>query len=404
MFHAEPPAIRNEQVVGSNPTSGSIYKGDSLVGLVVILLLGWRNGDKWRLSMPKRPSFKPLLTAKGWVVSIPESMTGTGKRRRTYFEREKDAKAFGAKLRTDYHAGLRGGTVTPELAKMAIEAKKLLDPLGLTIMDAAKAAVERSKAAESNETFEERWEAMVKQGEGHWRGRYADDMGKIPRWVGKSFMQMRVADITDEIVVCALKAHGAAAASTLKARKARVSPILTGRTNKKRGKRVAILDRRQRALLKWRSRKDPQVRRVVGLLLFAGIRPGAEDGEISRLDWSADLGGELYIDHDVSKTGTDRHIPILRRLCWWIRGHPEAGPVAPAGWKVKWQKLRKEAGISKEQDITRHSFASAYLVQFGEDRTKEAMGHTKGSDTLFKSYRRSVTEREARLYFGLENR
>ena len=50
--------------------------------------------------MRKRPSFKPLLTPDGWMISIPESMSGTGKRKKRYFELEKDAGKVAGMLRT----------------------------------------------------------------------------------------------------------------------------------------------------------------------------------------------------------------------------------------------------------------------------------------------------------------
>jgi integrase len=168
--------------------------------------------------------------------------------------------------------------------------------------------------------------------------------------------------------------------------------------------KVALLSREELARLKWEARKDPEVRRGVGLLLFAGVRPAVEDGEITRLEWEAVGEREIYVAHEVSKTGSDRHIPLGRRLRWWLRGHPAEGPVTPPNWKRKYDKLRRAAGIGAGQDLTRHTFASHYLAVHGEQETKQAMGHTAGSDTLLRHYRRAVTKAQGLRYFGVVGR
>jgi integrase len=134
--------------------------------------------------------------------------------------------------------------------------------------------------------------------------------------------------------------------------------------------------------------------RVVALLLFAGIRPDAEAGEISRLQWEAVGETEIYVSPEVSKVG-DRHVPITPRLRRLLRGHPKSGSVVPAGWRRAWQRIRRVSGISEMQDVCRHTFASNHLAAFGEDATKQAMGHTAGSSTLFRHYRRAITRESA---------
>jgi integrase len=76
--------------------------------------------------------------------------------------------------------------------------------------------------------------------------------------------------------------------------------------------------------------------------------------------------------------------------------------VLPANWRRSWQRIRKAAGIAGEQDILRHSFASHYLAATDEAKAKAAMGHTAGSSTLFRHYRRAVTQADGKAYFGLE--
>jgi integrase len=73
----------------------------------------------------------------------------------------------------------------------------------------------------------------------------------------------------------------------------------------------------------------------------------------------------------------------------------------PPSWKKRITIIRKAAGMNdpKFQDATRHCFASHHLVAFGEAATQAAMGHTEGSRTLFKHYRRAITEAAGTKYF-----
>lgn len=145
--------------------------------------------------------------------------------------------------------------------------------------------------------------------------------------------------------------------------------------------------------------KDAGERFAVALLLYAGIRPDAETGEISRLDWENVSKSEIYVPQDASKTGADRIIPIRPVLRRALKGHPKAGPVIPANWKRVWQRIRKDAGIGHLQDVLRHTFASHHLAAFGDDSTKAVMGHTANSSTLFRHYRRAVTEAQGKVFF-----
>ena len=65
--------------------------------------------------------------------------------------------------------------------------------------------------------------------------------------------------------------------------------------------------------------------------------------------------------------------------------------------------MRRAAGLHKEQGITRQAFSRNFLAAYGEHAAKQAMGHTAGSSTLFRAYRRAITELMGRKYFGEEN-
>jgi len=347
--------------------------------------------------MARTPQFTPVETPQGWMVSIPQAMTATGKRRRKYFAGKTAAEKFASSLRQQHGAGLRGAMIPLSLAHQAAEASRILDGSGISIVEAARLAVARIATSASRETFRDRYARAMLWGEEHWSGRYRSDMDKIPRWV-PSLLPLACGSIDRARIETALQESGALARSTVDMRAARVLAVLGFRERHRKSPTIHVLtaDQQQAVLAACRTADE---RRVVALLLYAGIRPDAESGEISRLLWQNVGKAEIYVPQSASKTGSDRLVPIrpvLRRL---LKGHPASGPVAPAGWRRAWQRIRKQAGIASMQDVLRHTFASHYLAAFGEDAAKQALGHAAGSTTLFRHYRRAVTEQQGKAFF-----
>lgn len=349
--------------------------------------------------MPRRPDFEPVETAKGWMISVPPGMSATGCRVRRFFADEKKAAAFGAGVRAKHTAGVRG-MLPAEVALQASEALRILQPLGISLIEAARIAARAAGSAEVAERFMDRWLRVVAEGETHWSERYAQDMGKLPRWLGEEAMGMRCGELSAEVIRTALRANGACSLGTVEMRARYVSAVLGSRERVRPQREIEILTPAQVARL-LRAAETVEQRRVVALLVFAGIRPDAESGEIARLQWEAVGKTEIYVSREVSKV-SDRHVVIHPRLARLLRGHPAVGPVVPAGWRRAWQRIRRVAGISEMQDVCRHTFAS-YLLAFhngDEGPVKMAMGHTAGSSTLFRFYRRAVTAEAGLKFFG----
>ena len=346
--------------------------------------------------MPKRPDFEPFQRGDRWVVSIPPAMNATGKRVRKVFADVTAAQKFGARLRASHASGVRGTMISATLAMQAAEAERILTGTGISLVEAARQAAARAGGKNNAESFRERLVRAEVAGEAHWSDRYRDDVARIPRWVPSWFMLSRCSAIDRTEMERALTEDRNLSRSTIDARCRYLSAVLGFRERHRKSSEITIMKADQVAAM-LEACESKQETMAVALLIFAGIRPDVESGEITRLDW-ADVGqAEIYLSREVSKVG-DRHVPITPRLRRLLKGHPKAGTVIPANWQRVWPRLRKAAGVSV-QDITRHTFASHYLAAFGEDAAKQAMGHTKGSDTIFRHYRRAVTEADGKKFF-----
>jgi integrase len=311
-----------------------------------------------------------------------------------------EAKKFAATLRNQHDSGLRNSAISANLAAEAALAVDLLAPTGLSLIEAIRMVVKKMAHGGDTQTFSQRYQLAVADGSTRWSHRYQIDVAKIPRWVSESFMVKPCGTIDRALIEEALVEDRPLKRSTLEARTRMILAVLNYRERHRKSTEIKILTLTEveKVLSHCQS---PEERRVVALLAFAGIRPDAESGEIARLDWEAVGAQEIYIAPATSKTGSDRHIPLTPRLRAEIDGHPTEGPVLPANWRRSWQRIRKAAGIAGEQDILRHSFASHYLAATDEARAKAAMGHTAGSSTLFRHYRRAVTQADGLAYFGL---
>ena len=144
---------------------------------------------------------------------------------------------------------------------------------------------------------------------------------------------------------------------------------------------------------------------VLGLMLWAGIRPT----EAQRIQWE-DINweeGDILLPARHSKTGGARCItlqPVLER--WLVKvcgGKGRQGDICPENWNHKWQKLRRDAGMSEwQQDVLRHTFASYHLKHFRDlSQLQIEMGHST-SHLLRTRYlnMRGITREHARLFWS----
>lgn len=349
--------------------------------------------------MARRPDFEPVETSRGWMVSVPPSMSADRKRVRKYFPTQPKAAKFAASVRTAHNSGMRGSMISASLALQAAEAERLLDGSGITLVEAVRFALNKLGGMESKETFGDRYGRAVAANEGVWSDKYQSQMDDLPKWVPDSFWKRPCGGIDRVAIEAACReVRSSLKQSSLDMKASRILAIVNFRPRHRKTRETAILTLPQveKCL---EACETPEERWAVALLFFAGIRPDAEFGEISRLEWDSCGKDEWYIPSDVSKTSTDRHIPINARLKREIKGHPKTGMVMPTGWKKRWQRIRREAGISDLIDVARHTYASNMLAATSMEKCQAALGHVPMSAVTRKHYARAVTAEAGKLYF-----
>jgi integrase len=137
------------------------------------------------------------------------------------------------------------------------------------------------------------------------------------------------------------------------------------------------------------------------LCLFAGIRPGVPNGEITKLRPEAvDLeAGIIHISAEVSKVREPRKITIPANLATWLRAYPlKKFPIIPGNFKKKRQKFAKKLGLT--HDVLRHTFISMFVAKFRS--IGEAAIQAGNSEAIIrKHYLDLKSIKEAEEFYGI---
>lgn len=137
------------------------------------------------------------------------------------------------------------------------------------------------------------------------------------------------------------------------------------------------------------------------LCLFAGIRPGVPEGEISRLRPSAiDLKKrEIHITIGVSKVSEPRTTTIQPNLVAWLEAYPMGETAIPLGdFNKRRQAIWRKMGLT--QDVMRHTFISMFVAKFRS--IGEAAIQAGNSEAIIRRHYLNLKSREeAEAFFGI---
>ncbi len=137
------------------------------------------------------------------------------------------------------------------------------------------------------------------------------------------------------------------------------------------------------------------------LCLFAGIRPGVPDGEITKIkpeDVNLETG-IIAISADVSKVREPRRITIQPNLAAWLRAYPlKKFPIVVGNFKKRREKFRDRFNLS--HDVLRHTFISMFVGKFRS--IGEAAIQAGNSESIIrKHYLDLKSPTEAEEFFGI---
>lgn len=381
---------------------------------------------------PKAPSLVPISENGGWRVTVPASKSSVGKRQRLRFPTRKLAEIECERIKS---MALRWGTdgtkIPASLAEDAAKASNVLRDHDVTLYVVAKEWLAWKDAQSASVTLQQLFNEYRadKVNEGI-SSVYARDIDRffIP------FLQELGGKIVSEIQHTQIKAILSTFSTTRQRANAyrTIRPAFTMAVTEnyaaenvfdriKVPKHVsrapealevdelkavfnACADYTDRADLIKDYRVDAtDTAHVFALMAFAGIRPE----EITRLQWEAIHLDEdcIIIAGDVAKTRSHRIIPVEANLADWLITVPESertGSVTPPNWAKKYQVVRKVSRIGKrQQDILRHTFASAHLAAYSDFNTLQAaMGHGT-TEMILKHYRALMKKPEAVKFWSI---
>ena len=137
------------------------------------------------------------------------------------------------------------------------------------------------------------------------------------------------------------------------------------------------------------------------LCLFAGIRPGVPDGEITKLkpdDVNLDAG-IISISAEVSKVREPRKVTIQPNLAAWLKAYPlDKFPIIVGNFKKRRQRFAKQFGLT--HDVLRHTFISMFVAKFRS--IGEAALQAGNSESIIRRHYLDLkTTAEAEEFFGI---
>lgn len=137
------------------------------------------------------------------------------------------------------------------------------------------------------------------------------------------------------------------------------------------------------------------------LCLFAGIRPGVPEGEISKLkptDVNLDAG-MISISTEVSKVREPRKITMQPNLVAWLRAYPLTKyPIVVENFLNRRKQFKDQFGLT--HDVLRHTFISMFVGKFRS--IGEAAIQAGNSESIIRRHYLDLkTAEEAEQFFGI---
>lgn len=350
-------------------------------------------------------------------MEIPERLSPTGIRQRAFFETRDKAKEYAAELRAKYEDhGVNASIIKPSLAEEAAAAAELLQPFGISLLEAARMAVASKQSELQSSAIEDALSSFLKtklnRSDCHTKA-----YRNMERILCESFPGRTLSSISGAELLEAVDSHTGTPA-TFNYLSRLVSAFWRWCARHPRdwcdAKRVEVLERRDTANGEIVVLKAIECKRLMAAVethypecvpgfaisLFTGMRKA----ELVRLQPNDITKDGINLPAVSTKTGRRRFIQMPTPLKAWLKAYPVGDTVLPANWPKKEKAVRRLAGWKVWSDLVeppappdnlpewphnalRHTHASV-LVALGtplETLTFE-FGHSGGPQVLKAHY------------------
>jgi integrase len=354
------------------------------------------------------------------------SLSVAGRRERFYFNTREKAKEFAAKLKDGAQAhGVNASNIRPSLADEASRAADMLEPYGISLLEAAKMVVriENEKSASMDVAAASAAFLFEKDDRSDSQRRAYEKMSTS---LQMDFPGRMLSTITPTELYTHVEAH-TGADTTFNSRATSIKTFWRWCSRLPRNwcdmKTAEVLEKRKtrrgpigvmaaeqcKALLKAAETHYPECVPAFAISLFTGMR----QAELERLE-PGDITREgITLTADSTKTNKRRFIEMPTPLAAWLKAYPVAETVLPANWFRKEKAVRRLAGWRVWCDLfdppkapedspdwpdngLRHTHASV-MVALGKplDSLTFEFGHSGGAAVLKSHYVGVMTKAEA---------
>lgn len=338
--------------------------------------------------MARKPSFQYRKTKSGWKVEIPERLSPDGRRQRVFFSTRDEAKDYAAELRADYEEhGTKASIIAPSLADEAQRATDMLAPYGISLIEAARMAVERKKAEMASTPIEDAIDAFLKS-----KATRSDAHTKAYGYMKRDLLASFPGRTMSSITGAELLKHAENAASTPATFNALAKLIgafwrwcakhprdwcdaktveVLEHKDATRGAIGVLTAKQCKTLLETAAEHYPDCVPGFAIALFTGIRKA----ELERLNTEDITRGGITLPAASTKTGRRRFIHMPAPLAAWLKAHPVQDPVLPLNWHKKEKAVRRLAGWRVWSDFVEPNEPPAGLPEWPQN----ALRHTHAS-------------------------
>jgi integrase len=378
--------------------------------------------------MPRSAILKPVRRKKraaeglhAWCVNVPVELSPTGRRQELFFATQADARIECEKLKVRRdNFGLSLSNMTAAKVAAASEAYKILDPLGIDLLDAVRGYAVSHKTRTASIPFLELFNLYLEAKQDR-NPEYLRELRiTLDRWpelhskLAYDITPQELGAILDQLSPGArnpvMRYWRAVFNFGVKRGYLAENPIarLDFASRPRRGVETISVNQVSR-MLAHALAEDLKLLPYLIFGFFAGVRPEDESMGLEWRDFDP-VDGVLTMRSEITKTARRRFIKLEKNALAWLHAYRERGgtfteKVVPyAARLLRTRRLinRAAAGVTRwPNSAMRHTFCSHHLAKFEDvNRLTLMIGHTSPT-MLWNHYYKAVPKAEADKFWAI---